>query len=133
MFIDEYTDFELGVRGKWHQLALMLKDTEKHIGDCAIHTTLDGKQGEFGITIARDYQRKGLAFETIQGLFKQLFEKLHYHRITSLVDSQNNGSLALMKKLGMRREAYFKESYFNGVKWTDEIQFAILEEEFMNF
>ena len=46
------------------------------------------------------------------------------------MDAQNKSSLRLMEKLGMRREAYYKESYFTGPQWTDEVQFALLEKEF---
>ena len=130
-FFLEYTNLQLGTKGKWHQLAIELKESSTHIGDCALHTSLDGKQAEFGITIAREYQRKGLAFEALQALFLELFEKLKYHRITSLVDSENKSSLTLMEKLGMRKEAYFKESFYNGFNWTDEVQFALLEKEFL--
>lgn len=129
-FFKKYTNYELGVKGRWHQLAIEKKEHSEHIGDCGINTSSDGKQAEFGITIAREHQHQGYAYETLSGLMYYLFAKLHYHRIVSLVDAENEHSLALMKKLGMRKEAYFKESYYTGKHWADEVQFAILEKEF---
>ena len=129
-FIQEHRLLEIGVKEKWHQLAIELKQTKEHIGDCAVHTSINGKQAEFGITIASNHQNEGYAFEALQGLFDHLFRKLKYHRITALVDASNTSSLALIKKLKMRQEAYFKESYYTGSIWTDEVQFAILETEF---
>lgn len=129
-FFNKYTNFELGVKGRWHQIALEKKENSEHIGDCGINTSPDGKQAEFGITIAREHQHQGYAFEALTGLFNHLFTKLHYHRIVSLVDAKNEHSLALMNKLGMRKEAYFKESYYTSKHWSDEVQFAILDREF---
>lgn len=129
-FIQEHLLLSIGEKGKWHQLAIELKETQEHIGDCAIHTSEDGKQAEFGITLALQQQKKGYAFETLQGLFEFLLKKLSYHRITALVDASNTSSLALMRKLKMRQEGYYKESYYTNPKWTDEIQFALLESEF---
>ncbi len=129
-FINKYTNYNLGVKGRWHQIAIEKKENSLHIGDCGINTTPDGKQAEFGITIASDQQHHGYASEALQYLFKELFTVLIYHRVTSLVDANNKNSISLMNKLGMRKEAYFKESYFDGSNWSDEVQFAILEKEF---
>ena len=129
-FIKEQIHSKLGVKGKWHQVAMELRENAAHIGECGIHTVLDGRQVEIGITIARNYQNKGIGFEVLEKLFEYLFNLLHIHRITTLVDAQNKSSLRLMEKLGMRREAYYKESYFTGPQWTDEVQFALLEKEF---
>lgn len=89
------------------------------------------KQAEIVITIAKNYQKQGFGFEALEKLIDFLFNELNYHRITAIVDIDNISSLKLMQKLGMRREAYLKESYFNGSNWTDEIQFAIVEKEFV--
>lgn len=131
-FIKEHANYEIGVRGKWHQIAIADKKISILIGDCGINTSIDGKQAEFGITIAKNFQNKGFAFEALYALFDCLFRNLKYHRITALVDSNNKSSIALMKKLHMRQEAYFIESYFGReLNWTDEVQFAILEKEYL--
>ena len=132
-FIKDHANYEIGVRGKWHQLAITSMNDFILIGDCGINTSVDGKQAEFGITIAKKYQNKGYAFEALYNLFDCLFRRLNYHRITALVDSSNENSIALMKKLQMRQEAYFRESYFGReLTWSDEVQFAILKNEFLN-
>ena len=130
-FLQEHMVIEIGTKGKWHQLAIEFKETYEHIGDCAIHTSSDGKQAEFGITIASNHQKKGYAYEALRGLFEYLFRELKFHRITALVDTSNTSSLMLMKKLNMRQEAYYKESYYTGSTWTDEVQFGILQKEFI--
>ena len=130
-FIQDQSINEIGKKTAWHQVAIELIQESEHIGDCGIYTSMDGKQAEIGITLAREHQHKGYALETMQGLFKFLFTKLSYHRITTLVDSNNESSLKLMEKLKMRKEAYYIESYYTGTKWTDEVQFALLEKEFI--
>ncbi len=131
-FITGMLQGEINIKGKWHQIAIENKESSVVIGDCAVHTSVDGKQAEFGITIAKQYQNKGYAYEALHTLFDYLFNTMNYHRITALVDSSNKSSIALNKKLGMRQEGYFIESYFGReFTWTDEIQFAILKKEFI--
>ena len=133
-FINSQILSEIGIVDTWHQLAIELKENSLHIGDCAIYTQHSGNQGEIGITISREYHRKGFAFEVLRNLFKFIFNELKFHRVTALVDSNNVGSLFLMEKLGMRKEGLYKESYYDKAsdKWTDEVFFAILEDEFLS-
>ena len=45
-FIKEQIHSKLGVKGKWHQVAMELRENAAHIGECGIHTVLDGRQVE---------------------------------------------------------------------------------------
>lgn len=129
-FIEKQMTLELGIIGQWHQIALELK-SGGHIGDCATLISDDGKQAEFGITIASEYQGKGYAFEALKTLFTHLFQELKIHRITGLVDIDNLGSIGLQQKLGMRKEAHFIESFLDGKQWHNEYLFAVLAKEFL--
>jgi RimJ/RimL family protein N-acetyltransferase len=47
------------------------------------------------------------------------------------VDPRNERSLALLERVGMRREAHFVESLWFKGAWADDIVYAILQREFL--
>ena len=57
------------------------------------------------------------------------FDGLRLHRIIARVDARNTASAAVLRRLGMRQEAYLRENEWFKGEWTDEIDFAILESE----
>ena len=136
-FIEEQILLKSGSPGKWTQIAIEEKSSAIHIGDCALFTSKDGRQGEFGITISKQFQGQGYGYESLIALFSLAFTRLNQHRIIGLADVENVASIALMKKLGMRQEASFVESYWdsdiNGGEWRDEYQFAILSSEWPHY
>ena len=54
------------------------------------------------------------------------------HRITASVDPRNTKSIALLERINMRKEAYFKKSFWFNNEWADDIVYAILKEEWIN-
>jgi RimJ/RimL family protein N-acetyltransferase len=57
------------------------------------------------------------------------FDELGLHRIFAGCDPRNTGSLRVMDRLGMRREAEFLENEYLKGEWVDEIVWAMLESE----
>lgn len=115
--------------GSWFQIAIELKENNQHIGDCAVNVKEDNQQAELGFTISRNHQGQGYAFEAVSNLLDYLFTNLNFHRVIGIADSENAASIALLKKLGMRQEGYFIQSYYSEGKWSDEYFFAILKDE----
>jgi RimJ/RimL family protein N-acetyltransferase len=113
----------------WHQLAVIEKGGGL-IGDLGIHFTgKENRQAEIAYTIAPGYQGKGYATEAVLGMMGFLFDKLRKHRLVATADPRNKGSIRLMERVGMRREAYFKKSFWTGKEWTDDVLYALLKEE----
>lgn len=54
-------------------------------------------------------QGKGYATEAAIGVIDYLFSDLKKHRITASVDPINIKSVALLERIGMRKEAHFNE------------------------
>lgn len=129
-FIQEQKNAQPGIPGKWFQIAIELKETSKLIGDCAVKILADDpRQAEFGFTLSRAYQGRGLAFEAISGILNYVFKTLKLHRVIAIADCENAASVALLERLGMRREGHFiQNTWFKG-KWGDEYLYAILGEE----
>ncbi len=54
------------------------------------------------------------------------------HRVTARIDARNLASLRLAERVGMRQEAHLVENeWFKGA-WSDEIDFAMLEREWLS-
>lgn len=126
----EQMDAEQGIPDTWFQIALVLKDTGKLIGDCAIHTLpQDNDQVEIGFTVDPLFQNKGFGLEAVKCLLEYIFKVLNKHRVIAVTDVRNKNSIKLLERIGLRREGHFiKNAWFNG-EYTDEYLFAILKEE----
>jgi aminoglycoside 6'-N-acetyltransferase len=85
---------------------------------------------DIGWVTHQDFQRRGLAFEATQALMKYAFENFSLHRIIADIDTRAPRSAALAEKLGMRREAEFKDAEFFKGAWCDMWLYAILKREF---
>lgn len=129
-FIEELTRIEPDRPGTWFQLAITLRDSGLLIGDCGIRFPAEETwQVEVGITLAPAHHGKGYATEALEGVFDYCFGPLGKHRIFASVDPRNDRSIALIERLGMRREAHFRESLWFKGAWADDIIYAILKSE----
>jgi RimJ/RimL family protein N-acetyltransferase len=57
------------------------------------------------------------------------FDELGLHRIVGRIDARNAASARLLDRLGMRREAHFAQNKILKGEWSDEVVYAILEDE----
>ncbi|WP_207729334.1 GNAT family protein [Clostridium sp. 'deep sea'] len=90
------------------------------------------KSYEIGYVILPQYQKQGFGCDATKSLLKFAFEQLKTHKVVGMCNANNVGSATIMQKVGMRKEAVFKEELFWNNKWTDQYFFAILESEYFN-
>ncbi len=115
--------------GEWFQLALVEVATDEHVGDVGLHTDEDGRTATVGITLARSAQGRGLATEALVLLLDYLLVERGKHRVIADCDPRNEPVVALLERVGMRREAHHLASYWDGSTWTDEFVYAVLDDE----
>lgn len=114
----------------WYQLGILIKETGNLVGDIGVHFIgPDCLQVEIGFTLSLEYQGKGYATEAVIGIINCLFNDFKKHRIVASVDPQNTKSIALLERIGMKKEAHFRKSLWINNEWEDDIVYAILEEE----
>ncbi len=89
----------------------------------------DPKQAEIGFTFAQEFQGFGLAREASELVMEYAFGKLDLHRVFAITDCENQSSIKLLQRLGMRREGHFIQNIWFKGHWGDEYMFAILQEE----
>jgi RimJ/RimL family protein N-acetyltransferase len=111
-------------------LAVVLKDTGKLIGELLLFMrSVEHRQGEVGYVFNPNYHGRGYATEAVKVIMHIGFETFHFHRIYARCDPRNAASWKLMERLGMRREAHFIHNEIFKGEWGDELNYAILENE----
>jgi RimJ/RimL family protein N-acetyltransferase len=132
-FIQEQKEVQPGVPGQWFQIAVELKETDMLVGDCALKIEEhDERQVEIGYTLSRAYQGRGIASEAVSCVLEYAFVTLGLHRVVAMTDCENVASVALLERLGLRREGHFRQNVWFKGKWGDEYLSAMLQEEWLN-
>lgn len=111
-------------------LAIERLEDGKLIGEVSlIWRSQDARQVELGWIFHPDAQGQGYAQEAAEALLALAFGPGDMHRAMARCDIRNVASWRLMARLGMRREAHFREhGLFKGA-WDEEYIYAILRRE----
>src|SRR5690606_7276538 len=100
------------------------------VGDVnLVWTSREHRQGEIGFVLHPAHHGLGFASEAGAVMLRLGFEGLGLHRIVGRCDGRNLASARVMEKLGMRREAHFRENEIVKGEWSDEIVYAMLSTE----
>jgi RimJ/RimL family protein N-acetyltransferase len=111
-------------------LAVVLRETGQVIATLYLHLVSTAHaQGEVGYVVSPAYAGRGLASEGAAAMLAIGFDRWGLHRMLGRCDARNVASAAVLRKLGMREEALFRENEWVKGEWTDELVFAILAEE----
>ena len=96
--------------GLW---ATILKETDQFIGRCGlIPWTIDGEhEVEVAFALAKPYWGQGLATEVAQALVHYGFEHLSLSRLICVIDHDNQASINVATKTGMKFEREAKDEY----------------------
>jgi RimJ/RimL family protein N-acetyltransferase len=129
-FIDRNASTPFNQPASWYQLAVRSAATDELIGDLGVHfVDDDGRQVEIGCTIAPIHQHQGFGVESVRSLLDHLFTTMNKHRVYASVDVCNAASIALVRRVGMRQEAHFRQSLWWRGEWVDDLVFAMLHSE----
>ena len=111
-------------------LGIVVASSAQVVGDVMLsYTSAEHRSGEVGWVVNPDHSGQGYATEAAHAVLHLAFDGLGLHRVIARVDARNDPSLRLAARLGMRREAHLiSNEWFKG-EWSDEIDFALLEDE----
>lgn len=116
--------------GDFKLFAWVHKESRKVIGQSSIRIEARAhKRGELGWLINPSYAGRGFAFEAVRAVIDLAFTHLDFHRVTALMDVRNQKSASLAERLGMRREAEYREDELLKGEWISSYLYAILSEE----
>ncbi len=96
-----------------------------------IWRSVEARQCELGWIFSPDHQGKGFATEAAGALLDLAFGPGDMHRAMARCDARNLASSRLMERLGMRREAHFREHSIVKGEWDEEFIYAILRREWL--
>jgi RimJ/RimL family protein N-acetyltransferase len=94
-----------------YDLAICLPQDGQLIGGVLLHfTRLELREAEIRCIISRPERGRGYATEAARSMLRHGFEGLGLHRIVALCRAKNQAAVRLIEKLGMRREAEWREA-----------------------
>ena len=113
-------------------LAAEFRSTGELVGHFSLYyASQEHRLGEIGFVVHPDHHGHGYASEGARLMLRLGFEDLRLHRIIGRCDARNVSSARLMERLGMRREAHLVENEFVKGEWTDELDYAMLDREWL--
>jgi ribosomal-protein-alanine N-acetyltransferase len=146
-FIGQYTDWPYAhnLESKIEQwvtqskegtfLFLIILVDSQIAGTCRIpNINPEDKKAALGYILLKEYTRQGLATACIKSLLEFSFSALDLNRIYLEIDSRNNPSIELAKKLNFTYEGTLRQDYKYQNKTTHELSdwqiWSMLKEEY---
>jgi RimJ/RimL family protein N-acetyltransferase len=122
--------------GDYLQLALELPASAdgpaRVIGDSFFKlASVEDSRGEIGWTMNPEFTRRGYAAEAASAMLDIAFETIGLHRVIANLDPNNEASIALCLRLGMRKEAHFVQDMWLKGRWGDTGIYAILRDDWL--
>jgi RimJ/RimL family protein N-acetyltransferase len=81
-----------------------LKDSQTPIGMCGLLKREDLPDPDIGFAFLPDFRSKGFAFEAASAVLNDARERLKLNRFLAIVNPDNDASINLLEKLGMKFE-----------------------------
>lgn len=75
------------------------------------------------------YRRQGYAAEALKACLNLAFDDFAFHRVFVRCDARSQPSARLLKGLGLRLEAHYREHALFQGEWDEELHFAVLDRE----
>jgi RimJ/RimL family protein N-acetyltransferase len=129
-YATERADPVVTKEGDGVNLAAVLRETGRVVATLYIHlASVTHSQGEVGYVVSPAYAGRGLATEGARAMLAIGFDRWDLHRMIGRCDARNAASAGVLRHIGMRQEALFRENEWVKGEWTDELVFAILADE----
>ncbi len=113
-------------------LGVELRETGQLVGDVMLAwSSRRNESGEIGYVFNPSFAGRGYATEAADELLRLAFMDLGLHRVVARIVADNEASLAVAARLGMRKEAYLVESWQSDGAWYDEVHCGILRSEWI--
>jgi RimJ/RimL family protein N-acetyltransferase len=113
-----------------YDLAVVLREDGRLIGRCGLKVEdFEQREGALWYILDRSQWRKGYITEAAEAILDFGFGTLGLHRVWADCDPRNEGSVGVLRKLGFRLEAHFRENVFLKGEWCDTFIHALIDRE----
>ena len=111
-------------------LAMVRKTDAAVLGHVSLKwTDATAAQGEIRFAVAPAFRRHGYGAEAVKEVVSFAFSEHKFHRLFARTAGGNEASARLLKNLGMRLEAHYREHALFQGEWDEELHFAVLDRE----
>lgn len=119
---------------RWNGLVICEKNNlSRVIGEMIFKlNNFEQQRAELGYRINPQSAGRGVATSAAKLLINYLFEVAAIHKVVAKCDPRNIGSYRVMEKLGMVREAHFKQHFLIGDEWSDQVDYGVLKSDWNN-
>lgn len=108
-----------------------LKSSKRVIGKLSFNDWFMKDTYEIGWIFSKTATNNGYCTEAANAMLDYAFNTLNAHRVIATCQPENIPSNRVCEKLGMRKEALFKQSiHYKDEIWWDEYHYGILKEEY---
>lgn len=112
------------------QWGVALRDGDRLVGTVTLwHWDVAHRRAELGFALGREFWGKGMMFEALERLLALAIGELGMHRLEADTDPRNQRSLALLERLGFRREGYLRERFHVAGEIQDSVVLGLLGSE----
>jgi RimJ/RimL family protein N-acetyltransferase len=119
-----------GKDGEWLPLVVVEREHGRAVGLVVCRVTVAANATmEIGYRFDASVHRRGYGFEACTALFTFLFDDIRVRKLVAYCAADNEPSWRLMAKLGMQREAHFREYTQLAGVWVDEFVYGLLARE----
>lgn len=109
------------------------KESGTTIGSCGFYRmSPEHHRGEIGYNMSNEaYKRKGLMSEAAARILQYGFDTLQLNRIEAFASPENEASLKILAKLGMKYEGLMRGHFLKNGVYEDSACYAVLKEEYV--
>jgi RimJ/RimL family protein N-acetyltransferase len=116
--------------GEALQLVAVLRDSGERVGEATLGWPSETHGcGEVGYLVHMAHRGRGYATEMAAEMLRLAFDDFGWHRVIGRLDARNTVSARVLERLGMRLEAHLVSNEFVKGEWGDELDYAILADE----
>jgi len=125
-----YLEGNYGANRSFYTYSILLKETEEFVGLISLNLGKSHyRNADVWYKIHPESWGKGYATEALHAVLSLGFDTLGLHRIEAGSAVGNIGSLRVMEKVGMKREGIKRKNLPLKDGWSDNHEYAILDEE----
>jgi len=107
-----------------------LRSTQQLIGTVTfLNWSKKDRCAEIGYDLSKEYWGKGFMYEALEVFIRFGFEVMNLNRIEATTNVRNERSRKVLTRLGFVQEGILRQKYRFRGKFSDEIIFSILREE----
>ncbi len=112
--------------------AVVLKSENKVIGQFGLDINEKHSKASISYLFNSNYWNKGYAIETVKFMVDFAFNEIKLNRIEADCVEENDSSLKIFNKLGMKYEGKFREARFNKKynKYFNVVYYAVLRKDY---